>query len=148
IVDGYAAPAAREAYAAAGELAARFGDLQQAFPVMAGIFGYYIVAADAAESARMAARMGDMTARHSTSPCLIMSRLAEGFVQHSRGDQALAHETLERAISLYDPSQHSLYLSIYGMDPGINGLAQSARTFWLLGQPDSALERAIYTVDI
>jgi predicted ATPase len=148
IVDGYAAHAAREAYAAAGELAAGFSDVGQIFPVMAGIFGYYVVAGDVAGSARMAARMSEMTAQDVPSPFLLMSRLAEGFVHHSRGDQAAAHETLERAIALYDPAQQPLYLAIYGMDPGINALAQSARTFWLLGQPDRALERAVHTVDL
>ena len=148
IVDGYAAPAAREAYAAAGELAAGFGDVGQIFPVMSGIFGYCVVAGDVAESARIAARMGEMTAHDAPSPFVLMSRLAEGFVQHSRGDQALAHETLERSIALYDPAQHPVYLSIYGMDPGIDWLAQSARTFWLPGCPDRALERAAHTVDV
>ena len=148
IVDGYAAPAAREAYAAASELAAGFGDVGQIFPMMSGIFGYYVIAGDVAESARVAARMREMTAYDAPSPFVLMSRLAEGFVQHSRGDQALAHETLERAIALYDPAQHPVYLAIYRMDPGINALAQSARTLWLLGHPDRALERAVYTVDI
>ena len=148
IVDGFAAPAAREAYAAAGALAAGFGDVGQVFPVMSGIFGYYFVAGDVAESARMAARMSEMTVHDPASPFAVMSRLAEGFVQHSRGDQAVAHETFERAIALYDPAQHPVYLAIYRMDPGINALAQSARTFWLLGHPDRGLERAVHTVDI
>jgi predicted ATPase len=128
-------------------LAAGFSDVGQIFPVMSGMFGYYVVAGDGVESARVAARMRELTAHDAASPFVLMSRLADGVVQHSRGDQAMAHETLEHAIALYDPAQHPLYIAIYRMDPGINALAQTARTLWLLGHPDRALERAAYTVD-
>ncbi len=142
IVDGYAAPEAQAAHAAAATLAAQFDDVESVFPLIAGLFGYYCVAGNVAESARLAARMGEVAKADATSPLVVMSDLAGGLVQHASGNQAAAHATFEHAIARYDPAHHAMHVAMYQFDPGIFSLAQSARTLWLLGYADQALARA------
>lgn len=142
IVDGYAAPAAQAAHAAAAALAARFEDAESVFPFIAGLFSYYCISGNMAESARLAARMSEVAHSDAASPLAVMSHLADGLVQHASGDQAAAHATFERAIARYDSANHAMHLALFRIDPGMFSLAQSSRTLWFLGYSDQALERA------
>jgi predicted ATPase len=148
IVDGYTAPEAQAAHAAAAALAAQFDNVESVFPLIAGLFGYYCVAGNIDESARLATRMGEVANADATSPLVVMSDLAGGLVQHSSGNQAAAHATFEHAIARYEPAHHAMHIAMYRFDPGIFSLAQSARTFWLLGFADQALARAERAVEM
>jgi predicted ATPase len=101
-----------------------------------------------AESARLAARMGEVAHADAASPLVVMSDLAGGLVQHAAGNQAAAHATFEHAIARYEPAHHPMHIAMYRFDPGIFSLAQSARTFWLLGYADRALARAQHAVEL
>jgi tetratricopeptide (TPR) repeat protein len=112
------------------------------------LFGYYLVAGDVAESARLAGWMSKVAAGDATAPQAVMSELVEGVVNFARGECAAAHARFEGAISRYQPEQHELHLALFRLDPGVYALAESARTLWLLGQADEAVERARRAMDV
>jgi predicted ATPase len=54
-------------------------------------------------------------------------------------DAARAH--LEHGVTLYDPDQHHAHVFLYGQDPKVAYLSQTAVLLCLLGYPDQAVRR-------
>jgi len=57
------------------------------------------------------------------------------------GEFSLALEHYEKALLLYDPSQHLDDALRYAQNPGVGLPSHAAWGLWLMGQPDQALER-------
>ncbi|HEX7977444.1 MAG TPA: AAA family ATPase [Gemmatimonadaceae bacterium] len=148
IVAGYAAPDAGRAYAAARDIAATFGDIAAVYPVLAGLLGFYVVAGDFAQSAALSERMMRIALTQDRPALQVMSHFADGLLRHVAGDHAGSHDCFERAVALYDPSQHAEHIALYRLDPGVCALAETARTLWLLGKADQALARAREALDV
>jgi adenylate cyclase len=49
---------------------------------------------------------------------------------------------LEQGLALYDPRQHRALTPASIQNPGVTCLAFVARTLWMLGYPDQALQRS------
>ena len=59
------------------------------------------------------------------------------------GDWASARTHLEQAIAYYDPRQHCTHAFLYGgHDPCVCCLSFAAKSLWMLGYPEQALQRA------
>jgi predicted ATPase len=58
------------------------------------------------------------------------------------GELVPARERLEQAMAIYDPGQHRSHAFVYGLEPGVQGLALIAMDLWLLGYPDQACTRS------
>jgi predicted ATPase len=58
------------------------------------------------------------------------------------GELLPARARLEQAMALYDPGLHRSQAFIYGLEPGVQGLALIAMDLWLLGYPDQACTRS------
>jgi adenylate cyclase len=51
-----------------------------------------------------------------------------------------SRQNFEKALSLYQPSQHRAYMRVLGLDPGVFSLSYLGHVLWLQGEPDRALE--------
>jgi class 3 adenylate cyclase/tetratricopeptide (TPR) repeat protein len=73
---------------------------------------------------------------------LLLAHVALGNPLYFRGEfvEALSH--FERAVALYDASQHQTLEYEYGLDPGASSYALAANALWLLGYPARAVEQA------
>ncbi len=62
----------------------------------------------------------------------------------SLGELAPPQSTLEQGIALYDPQQHhaSRFL-VWGYDPGVDCLALTALSLWMLGYPGSGAQETV-----
>jgi class 3 adenylate cyclase/predicted ATPase len=75
--------------------------------------------------------------RRATAPLMIGHRMM-GSVLH-RGDFAEGRAHLDRAIALYDPSEHRTLAARFGQDARVATLSYRSWALWMLGYPDAAL---------
>jgi predicted ATPase len=69
------------------------------------------------------------------------ANLAHGNTLFLFGELIPALESMERALSIYDPKKHHIHAFLYGLDPGVFCLAKIAWIFALLGHPDQASKK-------
>jgi len=75
--------------------------------------------------------------RRATAPLMIGHRMM-GSVLH-RGDFVEGRAHLDRAIALYDPSEHRTLAARFGQDVRVAALSYRSWALWMLGYPDAAL---------
>jgi predicted ATPase len=75
--------------------------------------------------------------RRATAPLMIGHRMM-GSVLH-RGDFAEGRAHLDRAIALYDPSEHRTLAARFGQDVRVAALSYRSWALWMLGYPEAAL---------
>jgi class 3 adenylate cyclase/predicted ATPase len=76
--------------------------------------------------------------RGSKVPVMIGHRLMGISLLHT-GHVAEGRAQLERAMALYDPTQHRTLATRFGQDAGVSILSWRSLALWLLGHPDAAL---------
>jgi tetratricopeptide (TPR) repeat protein len=76
-----------------------------------------------------------------TVPLMIGHRLM-GFALLLSGDFAESRAHLDRALALYDPTEHRPLATRFGQDHGASILGFRARALWYLGYPEAALTDA------
>jgi predicted ATPase len=136
---GYAAPEAGAAYERAGELCQQAEDAPQLFPVLFGLWVFYLVRGELRTARQLADRMLGL-ARGAGDPSLTLE--AEnmlGATLYFRGEQGEAQRHLRAALSLYDPEIHHAHAFEYGQDPGVFSLASSALVEAVLGLDDESV---------
>jgi predicted ATPase len=143
---GYAAPDVEQAFSRARAICDQLGDTPTLWPVLHGIYRYYLVRGRIEEGRAvvqqllaLAERSGDrndtMVAFRSMGPPLI--HLA---------DYDAAIEYLEKSLALYDPDQHASYRLLYGVDHFADNLVWLSLALWLRGRPDEAAARSALAV--
>ena len=136
---GYAAPEAGEAYGRAGELCQQVEDAPQLFPVLFGLWVFYLVRGELRTARQLADRMLAL-ARSAGDPSLTLE--AEnmlGATLYFHGQPVEAREHLTAALSLYDPEIHHAHAFEYGQDPGAFSLANGALVEAVLGLDDESV---------
>ena len=135
---GYAAPEVEQTYARARELCRELDDASQLFRVLRGLHTYYLVhgplrvACDMVEQlSRMAEQTGDRLQR-------IEAHRRLGWCLFCMGKMEAGRTHLGIAIQEYDRAQSSQHIVIYGSDPAIIGLVNTAWLEWFAGRPASA----------
>ena len=136
---GYAAPEAGEAYERAGELCHQAEDAPQLFPVLFGLWVFYLVRGELRTARQLADRMLSL-ARSAGDPALTLE--AEnmlGATLYFHGEPGEARTHLTAALSLYDPEIHHAHAFEYGQDPGVLSLANSALVEAVLGLDEKSV---------
>jgi predicted ATPase len=136
---GYAAPEVECVFARARELCRQVGETPQLFPVLAGLWRFYLVRGEV------------QTARELGEQLLTVNLRAHdllGIALFFVGElgSALAH--LEQGFALYDPRKHRSHAFRAVQDPGAACLTYAALVLWLLGYPDRALQRSHQAVTL
>ncbi|HEV8715146.1 MAG TPA: adenylate/guanylate cyclase domain-containing protein, partial [Candidatus Binatia bacterium] len=142
ITQGYAALEVEKAYTRARELCQQLGETPQLFPVLRGLWTFYLVRAELQTAHELGKQLLRLAQSVQDPALLLEAHLALGNTLFFLGELAPAREHLEQGITLYDPQQHRSHAFLYGQDPGVDGLSYAALVLWLLGYSDQALKRS------
>jgi predicted ATPase len=139
---GIAAPELERTYTRAQELCRQIGETPQLFPVLHGLWEFYLGRAKY-QTARELGEQLLALAQRAQDPALLMpSYTVLGVTLRFLGEFASAREYLEQGITLYDPQKHRSLAFLHGLDPGVDCLSAAAFVLWYLGHPEQALQRS------
>jgi class 3 adenylate cyclase/predicted ATPase len=140
---GFASSEMENAYLRAQELCGQQRDSTQLFPVLFGLWVFYLARAKL-QTAREFAMQLLRTAQSMQDPTLLLvAHHALGMTLFFLGEFFRCREYAEQGIPLYDIQQHRSLAFLYASsDPGVFCQGSAARALWHLGYPDQALKMA------
>jgi DNA-binding winged helix-turn-helix (wHTH) protein/predicted ATPase len=144
IAAGWAAPEVARTYARARELGSRVGVTPQLFPVLNGLFGFYITRADIGVARELADQLLAMARTTADTAVLLGAHNAAGMASFYGGDYTTALAHLEQGMEVYDPERHNPNRSPAfwaGHDAGVSCAVHAAYALWVLGYPERAEAR-------
>jgi len=142
VTKGYAAPEVGHTYARARALCQQVGETPQLFPVLRGLWNFYVIRMELRTGRELAEQLLSL-AQRAQDPALLQqahSALAGALVH--LGEFAATQAHLQQGLALYDPPQHRALAFRLGYDLRVFFLAYMTRPLWLLGYPDQALQRS------
>jgi len=128
-------------YTRARELAQQIGDTAQLFPVLRGLYVFYLLRGKLSTAHELGERLLSLAQSVQDPAFLLEAHFAVGQTLMFQGELVAALEHLEQGIALYDPVRHHSHAFLYGQDPGVFCLVLAAWDLCLLGYPDQALKR-------
>jgi class 3 adenylate cyclase/predicted ATPase len=141
ITKGYAAPEVEQAFTQARRLCQQVGEIAQLFPVLYGLWRFYVVRQQFQTAHDLGETLLGLTQRADDPALAVSARYALGSTSLWRGVLPVAHQHLEEAISHDTPDQRHRMVFRIGQDPGVACRICAAMTLWLLGYPERALAR-------
>ncbi|MBP0619221.1 adenylate/guanylate cyclase domain-containing protein [Cupriavidus consociatus] len=139
---GFAAPEVGETYTRALALCRQLGETAQLFTALMGLRTFYTVRAELRTARGLADQLLGLAEQARELALQVQARRALGANLFYLGELVPARERLEQAMALYDPELHRSHAYVYGLEPGVQGLALLAMDLWLLGYPDQACARS------
>jgi predicted ATPase len=139
---GQGAPEVGQAYARARALCQQVGEDPQLFPVLFGLWRFYVVQAEHQTAREVAEQCLSLAQRLHDPALLLPAHLTLGASFYHLGEVASARTHLEQGIALYAPQEHRALAFRYGMDLGAWCLSYVSFVLWLLGYADQARRRA------
>jgi TOMM system kinase/cyclase fusion protein len=138
---GFTAPETGRVYAQARELCQRVRDASQLSEVLWGLRAFYFTRGEFQTAREVDEQLLSLAQRVRDPALLLAAHRALGATSLMLGELTTAQAHFEQGMALYDPQQHGGLAVIYGQDLGVGYLRNAARTLWLLGYPDQALQR-------
>ena len=138
---GYAIPEVGVAYRRARELCHQVDDLSQVIPVLMGLSAHYITSGEIRTCLDLAEQLHVIATKLGNPHLIMVSEWCLGAAYHHLGELVTAHAHLLKALELHDPGVHGARAWEVGIEPGLFCSCEAARTTWLLGRPDEAVER-------
>ncbi len=135
---GYAAPELEIAYARARELSQQFGETPQLYPILWGLWAFYLVRADLTTARELAEQLLRVAESAADSALLVEAHYAIADTLFWLGELSDARTHFEQAISGYDLHEHRSLALRYGEDPKVTSLSYLSWTLWNLGYADQA----------
>jgi TOMM system kinase/cyclase fusion protein len=146
---GWSAPEVEKAYSRAQELCQQGGEIAQIFPVLWGLWVFYLVREESRKTHELGEQLFTLAQRAQDPALLLETYGALGYNLYCLGEFSSAREHLEQGVALYDSRQHHALAFLYGgSDPGMLCLSLAAWALWMLGYPDQALERSYDAVTL
>ncbi|HVN86514.1 MAG TPA: adenylate/guanylate cyclase domain-containing protein [Candidatus Binatia bacterium] len=139
---GYAAPEAEQAFHRARTLCAELGDSAQVFPVLRGLWEFYVVRGMITTAQPLAEQLWTLAQSVDASAFRLEATFAMGETSFFEGKLLPALGYLEHGIRLYNQDEHHAHAFLYGEDPGVMCRNYAAWSLWHLGYPDQALQRS------
>ncbi|UCB47624.1 MAG: hypothetical protein JSW56_10595, partial [Deltaproteobacteria bacterium] len=139
-VKGFASLDTERAYARARELCQEVGETPQLFPVLHGLWRFYMVRAEFQAMRELAEQLFGMAQRVQDPALLLEAHRVMGQTMFWLGEMAPARAHSEQGMALYDPQQHRSHAFVYGQDPSVICRGFAAWTIWLFGYPDQSLQ--------
>ena len=137
---GYAAPAVEKVYTRARVLCQQIGETPQLFPVLWGLWAFYIQRAEFQMARELAEQFLHLAQSAQDSALLVEAYSMLGLTLFEPGELTPAQEYTEQGIALYDAAKHGSLATLYGEDPGVLCLCYGAAAQGYLGYPDRALK--------
>jgi predicted ATPase len=138
---GFGSPEVGKVYARARELCQRAGEAPQLFPVVWGLWMFYMARAQHIVARELAEQCLRLAQSARDTSFLVQAHHVQGVGLIGAGDFTQARQHLEQAIDIYDPRQHASHAYIYGHDPAAVSRVHASWSLWFLGYPDQALKR-------
>jgi predicted ATPase len=138
---GFAAPETGKAYVRARELSEQLGEVRQRFPVLYGLSLFHLYRGETGDAHAVAEDLLRLGERDNRPGDLFFAHRALGVTALPRGRFDVARIHLERALTLYDPTQHRSGALFYSFDPHIVCLDYLSRSLLPLGYLEQALQR-------
>jgi predicted ATPase len=139
---GYAAPEVQAAYAQAQALCRRVPESPQLFPVLFGLWGFYLVRAEYPSAQARARQLLHIAEGVQEPGLLVEAHGAMGVTAFYVGHLTTAQAHLAHSLASYDPVHHRQHALLYGQDPWVACRAWEGQVLWLLGYPDQALQHS------
>jgi predicted ATPase len=140
-VQGYAAREVGETYTFAQQLCARLDDPHQLFPVLRGLWNYYLVRTEFRTAHALGKELLALAQQVQDSAMLVAAHRALGTTLFFLGETAFAHTHFAQGMALYNDQQHRAQAFLYGENAGVVCRSHAAWTLWYLGYPDQGLAR-------
>jgi len=139
---GWGAPEMEKAYARARELCQEMGETPQIFPVLIGLWIFYLARAEYKTAHELVEQLFSLVQRQQDISFLLEAHMALGCTLFYLGEFASARAHVEQGIVIYNPQQHNSRAFLYGgADPVVACLSYAAWALWFLGYPDQSLKR-------
>jgi predicted ATPase len=135
---GYSVPEVGTAYNRARALCQQMGETPQLFPVLWGLWIFYLQRAELQTGRELAEQFLRLAQTAHDSALLVEAHSMLGLTLFLPGELASAQVHTEQGIALYDVAEHGSLAMLYGEDPGVCGLCYGAAAQWHLGYPDRA----------
>src|SRR5262249_31079078 len=136
---GQGVPEVERAYTRARELCQQVGETPELFPVLWGLWRFYLVQAEYRTARELAERCLSLAQRVHDPALLLVAHYTLGATLYVLGELTLSRAHLEQGLALYERQQHHHLAFRYGMDLGVWCLSYGAWPLWQLGYPDQAL---------
>ena len=146
---GYGAEEVQDTYARAKTLCDQVGSKQDRFPVLRGLWNYYLFAAEMPEALKRGKELMHLAKDIGDSSLVVEAHRVMGTVSFFMGDFVDAQRINERGMELYEPEQHSELAFVYGADPAVVCGLYGAKALWMLGYPARAqamMDAALFRV--
>jgi predicted ATPase len=140
MIKGQSAPDVGATYARARELCQQLGNSPQVFPILFGLYRFYLARGEHQTALELADQLLPLAQQTQDLALLLGARYALASTLFYRGEFAFAREQFEQGITLYDSQYHRSLALHYGHDLGVSLLCFGAWTLWHLGYPDQALK--------
>jgi predicted ATPase len=135
---GYAADEVELVYARARELCEKLGDTAQLYPVLWGLWAFYLVRNEFKTSTQLGDQLLFLGNQQNDDALRYEAHAAHGLNYYWQGHFATARQHFEQAVSLYDPAQHQALAVIYGQDNAGVSLGHLSNLLWIQGYPEQA----------
>lgn len=145
---GYAAEEVERTFARARAICQELGDTPHLFPVLFGLFLYYMVRGDGASTEALVHQLETTASGVGDSEFTLEAHTARAAISYWEGRFTTCQAHILKARVLYDPARHRHHPLVYGQDPLAYGYCYGALTLWFLGYPDQALESANRALDL
>jgi predicted ATPase len=139
---GFAAPEVLQSYARARELCQQVGEAPQLFPVLWGLWWFYLIRLELRTARELGEHLLTLAQRVGDPARLVAAHYAVGAPLNYLGEFAAAQAHFEQGMALYGPEGHRSPAIGYGVDPGVACRWYAAVTLWWLGYPEQALQRS------
>jgi predicted ATPase len=112
------------------------GETTQIFPILYGLWAFYIVRGEPETALQLAQEFLDLAERQH-DPAIIVAHHCVGW-RFCMGELVAARPHFEQIAALYNVEQHHPLTFQYAQDPGPAGLSAGMLDLWLLGYPEQA----------
>ena len=129
------------------ELAERLDDTEYQLRALYGRCMYKTLVCDHRAALTLALQFRRVAERVATATDVATSDRIMAVVLHYLGEQTAARACAERSLAGPIPPNRHVYSTRYGIDQRVGALVQLARTLWLQGFPEQAMQAARASVD-
>lgn len=144
---GYAAAEVEATFARAYTLCGKIGDSAEIFPVLAGLWEFYVVRGDLATAQELAQKLYTIAKQSTDQVLYLEAQRALGSTYFWRGRLSEAHQYLQRGINVkLEDRQRRISTQSYSQDTEVANLSNAACVLWLMGFPDKCLETSRQSV--
>ncbi len=138
---GFASPEVGKVYERAHEICKLSGDAPQQFPVVWGLWVFYVACAEHGKAHELAHQCHRIAEAVNDTDLLLQAHQAMGTTLTDLGQFDSALSEFDQGIEMYNREKHAPLAFAYGQDPGVACRSAAAFCLWFLGRPEQALKR-------